>query len=323
MSILNAPEASAQTEAADSPGFVAYNSEYHDTIKSALVFDFATGISTVAHTPDVAEQTHPSISAGGRSIAFDAYCDFGTCGCTVGCGGKDIFLFDFATSSLVPLPGLNSPYQDADPTISAGGRYIAFSSDRAGTYDIYLYDRETASLVPLPGLNSDIFGEGEPALGSNATLIAFHSNRAGGGNIYLYDRTTPALVKMPGLNSASSPDVAPALSSDGNFMAFESYRNGQGDVFLYDRTVSALVPLPGLNKRRLGHASFDGQPSLSKTGRFIAFSSLRNDADDDDCVEEGDCHDWDIFIYDRSTSQLTQPPIPDISNRGEVHPSLR
>jgi Tol biopolymer transport system component len=62
----------------------------------------------------------------------------------------------------VDLPGLNTDDQEAQPSISPDGRYIAFQSDRGGgEMDVYVYDRQAGALIPTPGLNSSAY-DGNP-----------------------------------------------------------------------------------------------------------------------------------------------------------------
>ena len=46
---------------------------------------------------------------------------------------------------------LNSPSSDITPKIA--GRYLIFTSDRAGRQNVYLFDTAAQKLIDLPGLN--------------------------------------------------------------------------------------------------------------------------------------------------------------------------
>lgn len=154
----------------------------------------------------------PALSGDGRFLAF-------TSNSSNGVGGTDVFLYDRQTSKLVPLPGLNSTFRDAEPNLSHDGRLIVFASDRPGgqgARDIYLYDRQTAKLVPLPGLNSGSQDQ-TPALSPIGRYVVFASDRfrgAGERDVYLYDRQAGKLLPTPGLN-VKSDDIDPCIVTPG------------------------------------------------------------------------------------------------------------
>ena len=92
----------------------------------------------------------PSLSADGNLIAFASDRPSGK-------GGRDIYLYDRAKKSFLPLADLNTVANEQTPCLSPDGRYLVFVSERIkgeGERDIYLFDRVTQKLLPTPGLNS-------------------------------------------------------------------------------------------------------------------------------------------------------------------------
>ena len=60
-------------------------------------------------------------------------------------------MLERSSHELLFLPGLNSPFVDIDPAISADAKYILFQSKRPGGeggYDIYLYERDRGDDTP-------------------------------------------------------------------------------------------------------------------------------------------------------------------------------
>jgi Tol biopolymer transport system component len=221
----------------------------------------------------------------------------------------ELRLWDMKEKKLLDLPDKNPSGADAQPALSADGRWLVFSGWRraggVGGYDLFLYDLKEKKLVPLPGLNT-AYDEHMPTISGDGRWIAWVSNAplTGDGTaslsrICLYDRTAQALVPLPGLAAAGHRDTEPVLSADGRYLAFGSSRptkddpHGAGDVLLYDRTTASLVPLPGLNS-----AGHDAQPALSPGGRFIVFTSERLDG-------EGQ---RDLYLYDRQRGKLLDAP---------------
>jgi Tol biopolymer transport system component len=119
---------------------------------------------------------------------------------------SEVVLYDVAGRSPVPLPGLNSPSADSEPSLNADGSLVAFVSDRpggAGGRDIVAYDRTRKSWIDLAGLNSPA-QEHSPAMSPGGRYILFVSERlegAGERDVYLYDRRTQSLIDLPNLGS--------------------------------------------------------------------------------------------------------------------------
>ena len=135
--------------------------------------------------------------------------------------------------------GVNSIFTDTSPSLSANGRFIAFSSSRNGSNDVYLFDREIDRLVELPGLNDDIYSATEPDVSGDGRLIVYVSSELGKSEVFLYDRETQI---RENISNRRPGDVRnPTISPDGRYIAFESNSQGQWDIEIFDRGV---VPPP-------------------------------------------------------------------------------
>lgn len=198
-------------------------------------------------------------------------------------GTWDIFVRDLegdVTERVsVATGGSEGNWSSYDPSISADGRYVAFSS-------------YASNLVP------------EDANASATTN--------GGGDIFVHDRHTGRTerisVKSYGAG-AESPDAShPAISPDGRAIAFVSVSAdlapGTNDakrfaVFLHDRVDgrTEIVSTSAEGGAANAHSSFAQAPAVSEGGRHISFSShASNLVSGDEAVF---MEPEDVFVRDR------------------------
>ena len=170
--------------------------------------------------------------------------------------------------------------------LSADGRYIAFASD-------------ATNLV-----SSD----------TNALRDIFLRDRTGG-------TTTRVSVATGGTQATGGDSRTPSLSSDGRYIAFASSAtnlasgdtNGVSDIFVHDRTTTTTQRIsvstsgteavdPSATGFKLGSIN----PSISSTGRYVAFASLANNLTAGDSAGQKqnlDANDaLDVFVRDRDVS---------------------
>jgi len=267
-----------------------------------------------ASNGDVADDDsfQASISANGRFIAFrsgatnlsnrdaDAF--------------EDIFVHDRKRkrTELVSVRSNGGAANGGSfsPSISAGGRFVSFTSEATNlsgaddaddlVTDVFVRDRKTDKTTLISRRSNG--GDGgnassrESHISANGRFVAFGSdatNLSGAddptgdvGDVFLHDRKKgrTELVSRrsnggPGGNDDSGDDLS--LSSDGRYVAFESEAtnlsnvdlDAADDVFVMDRKRKKLrlvSRLPGG-----GPAGDDDSqdPAISATGRFVAFES--------------------------------------------------
>jgi hypothetical protein len=271
----------------------------------------------------------PAISLDGRYIAYDSVATNLVNGDTNNV--TDIFLRDTVTHTTsrvsVSSQGVQGNGQSFVPRISESGRRIAFASlasnlvfnDANGDQDIFVRDRDTGLTtrvsVNTAGIqgNSGSGGDGGfpgVAISSDAQVVAFESFAT---NLFLPDTnmssdifvrdlqastTTRVSVSSSGLQ-ANKDSISPGLSGDGNLVVFASDAtnlvsgdtNGVMDVFLHDRLTGTTSRVSiGLTGEANG-ASYD--PMISKSGRFVAFTSEANNLVTADLNSTKD-----LFLYD-------------------------
>lgn len=139
------------------------------------------------------DEYDPEPSADGRQLYYVTDDPAG------GPGGKDIMIATRPTATgpfdaHAPLAAVNSTVTDDNPTISADGLVIVFSSSRAGgaaARDLYYATRPAADAPfaeprPVPGVNTDD-DDAETHLSKDGCELFFASDRPGGqGGLDLY-----------------------------------------------------------------------------------------------------------------------------------------
>jgi Tol biopolymer transport system component len=205
--------------------------------------------------------------------------------------------------------------------LSADGRYVVFDSasalvpgDTNGTDDIFLRDRRTNTTTRL-----SVSATGEQSNGSSGaakisadgryvTFISYASNLVPGPrpevgyDVYLLDRqagTLDRISETPDGKPGDGDNYNPSISGDGRYVAFETYADdlipgvAAGNVVLYDRTTARLSPVSvAADGTATGSGSFS--PSISDSGRYVAFVSYSADLAPGDTNGVGDIYVRDL-----------------------------
>jgi Tol biopolymer transport system component len=274
----------------------------------------------------------PSISADGRYVAFTSHADNLVPGDTN--GWSDVFVRDLllGQTSRVSLgsTGAEGNFHSYDASISADGRYVAFTSlsstlvpgDTNFQDDVFVHDRLTASTTRVSVSSGGAQGNmdsSHPAISADGRYVAFESYASSlvqqdtnaHSDIFVHDRlagTTERVSVGPGGSQADGASYTSSISADGRCVAFQSLAtdlapgdtNGSVDVFVHDGVTSST--------ERVSIATGGGQasgqsylPSISADGLCVAFASNAGD------LVSGDTNDaFDVFVHDRATGETTR-----------------
>jgi len=264
------------------------------------VRDLTTGnTSRVSRTPTGGEPDSSSggdavsISRDGRYVAFTSSATNLVPGGTPGQSDfspRRVYVYDTKADKtvLVAVTSAGAPADGEQPSISADGRYVAFSAVRAlvpgdtnGVGDVYIRDRDADG--------NGIFDEAGAGK-TSTTLVSVALDGTSAGNA----------------NSTGRPLDGPlALSADGRQVAFASNAsnlvaddtNSKTDVFVRDlragKTARVSVASDGSqgNDRSGGFAT---GLALSADGRRVAFAS-----DASNLVAGDRNFKTDVFVHDR------------------------
>ena len=218
----------------------------------------------------------PSISGDGRFVAFESGATNLVSGDTN--GFMDIFVRDRLNGVTVRASVNNASGQgngnSQDPSISADGSFVTFSSDASTMIGPFAFD-------------------------TNGFEDVFCRDLVNGGTGLLSLSSTSV--------QGNGASIAPSISADGRFVAFQSRAsnfvsgdtNGEHDIFVCDRSAHTVERVSVASDGTQGNdSSLD--PSISADGRFVAFAS------NSDNLVTGDSNDqWDIFLHDRLVSGFT------------------
>lgn len=292
---------------------------------------------SIVNATDLREEyssfTYPSLSGDGRYVAFEAIAPLPKNPYIMEAGDQShqVYVVDRVTGEAELISrasdGTEGNRRSIDPVISAGGRFVTFSSwadnlvpgDTNGAVDVFVRDRETGETgrvsTASDGMQADdtsypswISGDGRWAVfASRADNLAF-GDANGETDVFLHDRTTgeTSLVSLsPEGVQLNGSSVSPAISSDGSHIVFRSFAeetppgtSAPVDIFVRDRLSGRTARItdypPGTHATGWSRA-----PAVSADGRFVVFSS-------DAALTAGDANRReDVFVYDMQTGSTT------------------
>jgi Tol biopolymer transport system component len=253
----------------------------------------------------------PAISADGRYVVFPSEsstlvpgdentCSFfpepGTC--------PDVFVHDLRTGETevvsVRRDGTQADGESLYVSISGDGRYVAFASlatnltqaDRNGLMDVFVKDRVTGRVRRVSdsprrgGANGFSFA---PAISADGSTVAFtsaasnlaRSDRNGVDDVFVRDLGTWSIrrvsVRADGTESRGMSFGA-SISATGRYVAFGTEgdlkeHNGVSDGYVLDLRTGRLRRFTVGRDGAEPSAGLEAPPSISATGRYVAFES--------------------------------------------------
>ena len=293
----------------------------------------------------------PSISANGRFVVFESNGSNLVPGDTN--NREDIFVRDLFTNTTTrvsvdsagnqAIGDFSLPVSFLLPSISADGRFVAFSSEAANLVrgdtntgsDIFVRDllTNTTTRVSLDsGGNQAIGGYNDsnyPSISSDGRFVAFASeapNLVPGDtnsvpDIFVRDTlantTTRVSVDSAGNQGNGISRAAPSISADGRFVVFNSTStnlvpgdtNPSGDVFVRDLSTNTTTRVSVDSAGNQVISNSFRPPSISANGRFVAF-----DSNDSSNLVRGDTNRvQDVFVVDLTNTPIINTPSKNIN----------
>ncbi|HEY2868776.1 MAG TPA: hypothetical protein VGJ11_04670 [Gaiellales bacterium] len=330
--------------------YVVFNSDAtnlvpHDTNQrtDAFVRDRQTGVTTRISISTSGAQAQASsdpfggshataISGAGRYVVFRS--DAPSLVPHDTNHAQDIFVRDLIAHTTrrmsISTDGVQANGRSEEPTISADGRYVAFSStatnlvhgDTNGASDIFVRDRATGVTrrVSVSSRGRQANAESAaPQLTRHGRYVVFASPAStlvsgdtnGLSDIFLRDRHTGSTRRVSVANSGAQASEsstrtgsnAPAISAHGRYVVFHSDAanlvsgdtNRAFDIFVRDRVLHTTRRVSVGDAGQQADAESLAPAVISGNGRYVAFASLADD------LVSGDTNGiTDVFIRDLS-----------------------
>jgi Tol biopolymer transport system component len=301
--------------------------------------------------PGTGDSVGWSMSGNGRYVAFDSSASNLVSGDSN--RGGDVFVRDrrTATTSRVSVArdGTQANGESWHPSISADGRYVAFTSaasnlvpgDTNDVNDVIVKDRRTgittrASVSHTGAEGNDI--SWQASISADGRFVAFLSRAsnltAGDTNdaedVFVRDsrRATTTRVSVSSAGAeANSYSIGPAsISANGRYVAFESSAsnlvaqdtNEVNDVFVRDLHLGATSRVGVFGQGDEGNGSY--RPSISADGRYVAYYSASSNL-----VPADTNNGMDVFVYDGRTGAISRASVSSTglqTDGGNFHPAI-
>ncbi len=250
------------------------------------------------------------------------------------------------------LLGTTTQVSDAklgrNPSMSADGRYVAFTSDATnvvpgdnnGVSDVFVTDMVAGSTTRVSvnsagGETAGRYGSDRPSISANGRYVAFLSYAAGmtAGDLadtyqaYVHDRETGATslasIASSGVPATAMVETSVSVSNDGNRVVFESVDQnitvdaGNSDVDVFVRDLAA-----GTTTRVSKSEEWSGEGTISADGSTVAFYSRGADLVAPGTDTNGA---YDVFAYDIASGATTRVSVSSTGGQGDGvsnHPGL-
>lgn len=274
----------------------------------------------------------PSISADGRHVAFDSDATNLVRAGADSNGVRDVFVRDLVTRTTRRVSLSNAGVQgneySYEPSISADGRYVAFTSAASNlapgdsnryTDDVFIRDtvsgRTRRVSVSSSGGELSDYSRG-PSISADGQFVAYYTpadNVVPGdtnatGDVFVRDLVSGGTRRVSLTSTGGQGNrysEKPSISANGRYVAFLSFAsnlvsgdtNDNHDVFVRNLVTGSTCRVNVSNTG--GQGNGDGfetvhePPSISGNGRFVAFASYSSN------LVPGDTNDSrDIFVRD-------------------------
>ncbi|MHB8793106.1 MAG: TolB family protein [Thermoleophilia bacterium] len=298
-----------------------------------------------------------AISADGRFVVFESWANSLVAGDTNYV--TDVFVKDVSSGAVTRVStdsgGIQGSGDSISPSISADGRYVAFTSwasnlvpeDTNGDPDVFVKDTQTGVTTRVSTSSSG--GQAESTLyhnGSNGGTISYNgrfvafdsyaSNLVPGDNntwdVFVKDMQTGVTARVSTDSSGAQVwggGQGGSISADGSYVAFGSYASdlvpggtpGIYDIYRKDTQTGIVTCVSTTSDGARANDGSSGGTSVSPNGRYVAFKSYASNLVTGDLATNcSGVHCPEIYIKDTQTGQ-TMRVSNDYSTGGQPNGS--
>lgn len=273
----------------------------------------------------------PSISADGRYVSFYSAANDLLAGDNN--GENDVFIKDTLTRTVTRVStnsaGVESNGGSVNPSISADGRYVTYSSDATNLVigdtnsrdDIFIKDIQFGVTTKV---STGVAGAGSnhhsytPSISEDGRYVAFRSSASNlvtgdtnnASDIFVKDRVSGVMTRVStdsnGIESSSS-SWNPSISADGRYITFSTTaslvagdNNGKQDIFLKELS-TGITTLVSSDSDGVASNNHSYTSSVSADSRYVTFRSIASNLVPGDNNSKSD-----IFVKDMSTGIMTR-----------------
>ena len=294
--------------------------------------------------PENAPSRSPSLSADGRYVAFCSYATNLVGGDTN--GALDIFVRDRLAGTTervsVDSSGVQGDGESDSPSISADGRYVAFSSfasnlvggDTNTERDVFVHDRllGTTELVSVGSGGAPASSDSDfPRISADGRYVLFSSLASNlvlgdtnqNQDAFLRDRQTGTTERVSvdsgGAQAIGGYSYSLSVSDDGRYVGFSSYApnlvsadtNESYDTFVRDRQIGTTERVSVDSGGAQGNGQSEGA-EVSADGRYVAFHALATN------LVNGDTNATsDVFVHDRQSGTTERVSVDSSGAQGD------
>lgn len=206
------------------------------------------------------------------------------------------------------------------PSISADGRYVAFTSsasnlvegDLNAKQDIFIHDRQTGATTLVSVKSDGTKGNGDcesPSISADGRYVVFESSATNlvdgdtnsANDVFIHDRQTSTTARISvnySTEQGNDESGDPKINDSGRYIIFTSAAsnlvagdtNGYDDVFVHDRETRKTSLVNVDSQGHQGNEDSDWQ-AISGDGKYVIFDTLASN------FTSGDSNGmWDVYV---------------------------